>query len=847
MALEILNKDKKEVRVYENSVELSTELADYMEGLSDVSIKERGVFCVALSGGSVIRLMRKLCEVPYNKTVDWSKWYIFWVDERVVAKNHVDSNYKLAKEHLLSKLPIVPSHVHSINDSLTAEEAANDYEFVIRQLVKTRVVNVSEISDCPKFDLILLGLGPDGHVASLFPNHPILEEKNEWVTYITNSPKPPPERITFTLPVINSAANVLVVATGGGNAEAAHMAIDDVGPEFPVLPARMVQPGAGKLVWFLDVEAASKVERGMLKLVDFGFAEWFGMSKSGTMSGVVGTPYYVAPEVLSGLEYDEKCDVWSAGVILYIMLVGCYTSTTDFWTRKFSLQIDITVDLYPVTSPSYPQAFLVGQQTWHQRLGHPGSEVLRSQGADTAYLLLYVDDIVLTASSSDLLQQIITSLHARYATEVLDRAGMLNCKPCRTPVDTDSKLSADGAPISDSTLYRSLAGALQYLTFTRPDISYVVQQLYSSTTSSLVAYSDADWASCPTTRRSTSGYCVFLGNNLLSWSSKRQFTLSRSSAEAEYRGVANAVAETCWLRNLLRELHTPLATATLVYCDNVSVVPTKSVAVVDEILNMDEEFRMLYDSINLNVVNNNTSDPMFSLWNINKLTFLMMELRVEKCQKDKPKKIFFVNSIFRTLVADLVFDGVNISIPRKVVEKVSTRFEHTLYGYFIGKRMAFPVVEYYARNNWAKHGLKRIMMNSKGFFFFKFDSRAGLEAVLEGGPWLIRKSSDILKKLFDGSEIAQRRMTRLRYGLNCIDVPIQSFFERIEADLVDVVTIGIPSLSEDDFTKETICVEYEWRTPRCDTCKIFGHVHDYCPKKVVSPPIVATSNVVLPL
>ncbi|GJW27198.1 ribonuclease H-like domain-containing protein [Tanacetum coccineum] len=190
----------------------------------------------------------------------------------------------------------------------------------------------------------------------------------------------------------------------------------------------------------------------------------------------------------------------------------------------------------------------------------------------------------------------------KYASELLERAGMLTCNPCRTPVDTDSKLSADGDPVSDPTLYRSLAGALQYLTFTRPDISYAVQQvclymhdprephfsalkrilryirgtmpyglqLFSSTTSSLVAYSDADWAGCPTTRRSTSGYCVFLGNNLLSWSSKRQVTLSRSSAEAEYRGVANAVAETCWLRNLLRELHTP--TATLVYCDNVSAV-----------------------------------------------------------------------------------------------------------------------------------------------------------------------------------------------------------------------------------------------------------------------------------
>ncbi|GJW65041.1 ribonuclease H-like domain-containing protein [Tanacetum coccineum] len=160
----------------------------------------------------------------------------------------------------------------------------------------------------------------------------------------------------------------------------------------------------------------------------------------------------------------------------------------------------------------------------------------------------------------------------KYAVEILERVGMVHCNPSRTPVDTESKLGTTGDVVSDPTLYRSLAGSLQYLTFTRPDISYAVQQLFSYSTTDLVAYSDADWDGYPTTRRSTSGYCVFLGNNLLSWSAKRQPTLSRSSTEAEYRGVVNVVAETCWLRNLLRELHTPLSFATLVYCDNVSAV-----------------------------------------------------------------------------------------------------------------------------------------------------------------------------------------------------------------------------------------------------------------------------------
>ncbi|GJS97964.1 ribonuclease H-like domain-containing protein [Tanacetum coccineum] len=138
----------------------------------------------------------------------------------------------------------------------------------------------------------------------------------------------------------------------------------------------------------------------------------------------------------------------------------------------------------------------------------------------------------------------------KYVVEILERAHMVNCNPSKTHVDTESKLGDDGDPgILDHGL-----------------------QLFSSSTTSLVAYSDADWAGFPTTRRSTLVFCVFLGNNLLSWSFKHQPTLSRSSVDAENHGVANVVAETCWLRNLLHELHTPLSSTTLVYCDNIRAV-----------------------------------------------------------------------------------------------------------------------------------------------------------------------------------------------------------------------------------------------------------------------------------
>ncbi|XP_021749400.1 uncharacterized protein LOC110715135 [Chenopodium quinoa] len=228
----------------------------------------------------------------------------------------------------------------------------------------------------------------------------------------------------------------------------------------------------------------------------------------------------------------------------------------------------------------------------------------QSLGDDMAYLLLYVDDIL--ATSSDRLRTgIISQLKTEFPMSDLGPLSyFLGIVITQKPSYLLLSQEKSGPPFRDPTLYRSLASALQYLTFTRPDISYAVQQvclfmhdprephyealkrilryvqgtidhglhLYPIVSHRLITYTDANWGGCPDTRRSTSGYCCFLGDNLVSWSTKRQHTLSKSSAEAEYRGVANVVSEACWLRNLLLELHCPLRQATIVYCDNVSAI-----------------------------------------------------------------------------------------------------------------------------------------------------------------------------------------------------------------------------------------------------------------------------------
>ncbi|GKC29379.1 ribonuclease H-like domain-containing protein, partial [Tanacetum coccineum] len=163
----------------------------------------------------------------------------------------------------------------------------------------------------------------------------------------------------------------------------------------------------------------------------------------------------------------------------------------------------------------------------------------------------------------------------KYALDLLTRAHMVNCNPSRTPVDSETKLVQQVCLYMHDPREPHFAALKRILRYVQGTLELGLH-LYASATTSLVGYTDADWAGCPSTRRSTFDYCVFLGENLLSRTAKRQHTISRSSAEAEYRGVSNVVAETAWLCNLLRELHSHLFTATLVYCVNVSAVYTSA-------------------------------------------------------------------------------------------------------------------------------------------------------------------------------------------------------------------------------------------------------------------------------
>ena len=230
------------IEVYANSQELARGAAEYFVARSSEAGAQKGFFTVALSGGSTPKVLYQLLadeNEPFRAQVPWAKIHFFWSDERHVPPDHPDSNYRMAYEAMLSRVPVPESSIHRVHsENPNADEAARQYEQTLLQL-----------------DLILLGLGPDGHTASIFPGSEVLHETKRlvaapWVEKFNSY------RITMTLPLLNSGAVVLFLVSGAEKAGIVKEVLE--GPK--KYPAQFVQPTHGQLLWMLDKDAADERE-----------------------------------------------------------------------------------------------------------------------------------------------------------------------------------------------------------------------------------------------------------------------------------------------------------------------------------------------------------------------------------------------------------------------------------------------------------------------------------------------------------------------------------------------------------------------------------------------------------
>eukprot|EP01084_Bolivina_argentea_P290169 498362_1 len=247
---------------------LASKLADDIAEFSERAIRVRGTFSIALSGGSLPAMLSGLAN---NTNIEWDKWVVFFADERFVPLDSPDSNFQACKTALFSKVHIPPSQICAINPDLSLENCALDYERRLMALV-------GDDFGCPRIDVVLLGMGPDGHTASLFPGHELLKHKvtrngSGWVAPIADSPKPPPQRITLTLPTLNAARTVGFVATGTSKAcklreiltvQQGELAIKGEPKDREDTPAAMVRPR--QLMWYVDEQAVSEVDSSAIAL-----------------------------------------------------------------------------------------------------------------------------------------------------------------------------------------------------------------------------------------------------------------------------------------------------------------------------------------------------------------------------------------------------------------------------------------------------------------------------------------------------------------------------------------------------------------------------------------------------
>jgi 6-phosphogluconolactonase len=239
------------IAIYPDIDTLSQHAAQYVVRIASESIAARGRFTIALSGGTTPPILYTLLGMqPYSSQINWQQVYIFWGDERCVSPDNPDSNYYMAQEVLLSKIPIPALQVHRMPaDQPDRDAASQAYTAEMQRAFGTHGI--------PNFDLIQLGMGPEGHTASLFPHQASLHEAQRLVMPVS-VPKPPPDRLTFTPPLLNAARNILFLVTGSEKAEALQAVLEgEYQPE--QYPAQIVRPTDGEVVWMLDNAAAAKL------------------------------------------------------------------------------------------------------------------------------------------------------------------------------------------------------------------------------------------------------------------------------------------------------------------------------------------------------------------------------------------------------------------------------------------------------------------------------------------------------------------------------------------------------------------------------------------------------------
>ncbi len=241
-----------EIEIHPDLDSLAHAAAEHIVHLAAEAVAARGQVTIGLPGGSTPRtLFALLADSPWAKRIDWARVHVFWGDERCVPPDHPDSNYRLAHETLLRHVPVSTEQIHRIPAELLPAEAARAYERTLRDFFADDDLSLPQ----PRFDLLLLGLGDDGHTASLFPGTAALAETTRWVVenYV---PRLDAWRITLTAPAINAAAHVIFLVSGAGKAPALRAVLR--GPRQPdVYPAQLIQPSAGHLRWLVDRAAAT--------------------------------------------------------------------------------------------------------------------------------------------------------------------------------------------------------------------------------------------------------------------------------------------------------------------------------------------------------------------------------------------------------------------------------------------------------------------------------------------------------------------------------------------------------------------------------------------------------------